>query len=560
MARLIDSDTSRLSSVTSQLSAIVEVRCRLWVNALRRKGGTSEFVARILFLPLFAIFGLAPTIGSGAAAWFIFKHNALSSLPLLMWAIFGVWFFIGINAAAGTTGLDLRMLVRFPIRFPTYLIVRLIFGALDMQTVIGLLCLLSAAIGIGLARPSLFPWAALVFFAFALANIFFFRMIYAWVDRWLAQRRTREIVTCLFLLFPLTLQILGTYHRNLVRDAAPYLQHAQIPFLLRFMSGLKQATHFLPPGLAASSIVSISSAQPLSAISSLFALSAFAALFLAIFGWRLYYELEGETFSETAVPSTTTAVHNRQGRVRWNLFGLPPTIAACIEKEIRYIARSGPLLFNFVTPLFMILVLNRPNGLLHRGMWGFPGAMAYTLLVISGLLYNTLGADGAGVQLYFLAPIKLREIIIAKNLVNLTLLAIEMLLVGILFSYLNRPPTLTLAIATLCWVVFATLTNMSVGNLRSIYAPKHYELGKVRRQATSQLSALISLGVLFGTVLFGGLTLALCLYLGHAWLSIPIFLTLSVAAFIFYLQVINHIDAVAMDRRELMAEELCKAA
>ena len=150
MARLIDSDTSRLSSVTSQLSAIVEVRCRLWVNALRRKGGTSEFVARILFLPLFAIFGLAPTIGSGAAAWFIFKHNALSSLPLLMWAIFGVWFFIGINAAAGTTGLDLRMLVRFPIRFPTYLIVRLIFGALDMQTVIGLLCLLSAAIGIGL--------------------------------------------------------------------------------------------------------------------------------------------------------------------------------------------------------------------------------------------------------------------------------------------------------------------------------------------------------------------------------------------------------------------------
>jgi hypothetical protein len=40
---------------------------------------------------------------------------------------------------------------------------------------------------------------------------------------------------------------------------------------------------------------------------------------------------------------------------------------------------------------------------------------------------------------------------------------------------------------------------------------------------------------------------------------IPLFLTLAVAAFVAYLQVLNRVDALTISHREDLAEELCKA-
>jgi hypothetical protein len=40
---------------------------------------------------------------------------------------------------------------------------------------------------------------------------------------------------------------------------------------------------------------------------------------------------------------------------------------------------------------------------------------------------------------------------------------------------------------------------------------------------------------------------------------VPIFLALALIAFIIYLQVLNRLDAMALNHREDLAEELCKA-
>jgi hypothetical protein len=40
---------------------------------------------------------------------------------------------------------------------------------------------------------------------------------------------------------------------------------------------------------------------------------------------------------------------------------------------------------------------------------------------------------------------------------------------------------------------------------------------------------------------------------------VPIFLGLAIIGFVFYLNVLNRLDAIALGHREALSEELCKA-
>ena len=93
---------------------------------------------------------------------------------------------------------DIGGLLRFPVGFGAFFLLHLIFGLVDASTMMGALCCLGIWIGITVARPDLCAWAALALALFAAFNILLVRAISAWIDRWLAQRRTREIVGALF--------------------------------------------------------------------------------------------------------------------------------------------------------------------------------------------------------------------------------------------------------------------------------------------------------------------------------------------------------------------------
>ena len=57
----------------------------------------------------------------------------------------------------------------------------------------------ASLIGVTMARPDLFVWTALALAGFAAFNILLVRAVFAWIDRWLAQRKTREILGALFM-------------------------------------------------------------------------------------------------------------------------------------------------------------------------------------------------------------------------------------------------------------------------------------------------------------------------------------------------------------------------
>ena len=95
-------------------------------------------------------------------------------------------------------------------------------------------------------RPSPLPWATIVLLTFALVNLVLARMLFAWLERWLAQRRTREIMGILFFLFILSFQLIG--------PLVAIYEHRSIAETKILGQKLSNAQRPLPPGLAAAAI------------------------------------------------------------------------------------------------------------------------------------------------------------------------------------------------------------------------------------------------------------------------------------------------------------------
>jgi ABC-2 type transport system permease protein len=560
----------------AQFAALAKLRWCIFRNAFRRKGGGGELAARIILFPIISIIAIGPIVGSGFGAYFIVSSDHLALLPILTWAIFGVWMLVVLNISPPGLSFDINTIIRFPLSFPRYLAARLVFGLLSASNVIGTLALVGADIGITLARPSLAPWSTLLLATYALANIFFVRMVLVWVERWLSTRRAREIFTAFILFASLGFQYInlhfnpgmqGRHHR--------YQTSTHLPlFLSIFRHIVQPAAALLPPGLTASSIISSSQGRLLNAIAALVGLIAFGALFFSIYAWRMHREFRGENLSETtqpnqpriqhgaSAPSRPTLASNTASTVaRTGTFGLNNTILACLQKEFIYLRRNINQLYGFIVPIFMVfLFAGRMTASERFGSFVFPVAIAYSIFGVSVLAYNALGMDGAGVQFYFLSPTRLRDVFLAKNLMGFLLSFIELVVIFAVISFIAHPPPLVITLATIGWLLFTTFVNSAVGNLRSLMAPKKIDLTKVSRKQASQLSILISLGVVMGCLGIGYIVTFLANSLARPWLMVPVFFALALIAFVIYLQVLNHLDTLALEHRETLSEELCKAS
>src|SRR5262249_45444616 len=120
------------------------------------------------------------------------------------------------------------------------------YGSLEPATALASCWLLGILVGVGIAAPRLILWTALALIVFAAVNILLGRMIFSWVERWLAQRRTREILGVFFLLFIISFQLIGPLMNRYGNRAHPEA--------LQFAERLLPIQLFFPPGLAAAAI------------------------------------------------------------------------------------------------------------------------------------------------------------------------------------------------------------------------------------------------------------------------------------------------------------------
>ena len=553
----------------AQFAALAKLRWCIFRNAFRRKGGGGELAARIILFPILGVVAFGPIIGAGYGAFFLVSSGRIAMLPLLTWAIFALWMLVVLNIAPPGLSFDINTIIRFPLSFPRYLTARIVFGLLSASTVIGTLAIISADIGIAIANPSLAPWSTLVLASFALANIFFTRMVLVWVERWLSTRRAREIFTAFFLFASLGFQYINL-NFNPGLQGRHHRASSHLPLLRKIFHFIQPIAAFLPPGLTASSIVRYSQSHFFAATALLFGLVLFGILFFSVYAWRMHREFRGENLSEVkqpnqpaarrAAPAPHPAHIPNSVLIPTRTFGLNSTIIACLQKEFIYLRRNINQLYGFVAPVFMVfLFANRLSASGRFGNFIFPVAIAYSVLGVSILSYNALGMDGSGVQLYFMAPARMRDIFLAKNLTGFLLNLVELVVIFAVIAFVAQPPALVIALATICWLLFATFINGAVGNLRSLAAPKKIDLTKASRKQASQLSVLIALGILVACAAIGFAVLVLAGYFGRPWLMIPILLALAIAAFTFYVVVLNRLDTIALNHREALAEELCKA-
>jgi ABC-2 type transport system permease protein len=544
--------------IRGQFSAIARLRWQLFVNSLRTIRGRMEVVARGFMFVGFGMGAIIGSIGLGVTAWYFVFSGRVDWLPVLLWPVFLFWQLFPVMASAFTENVDSSNLLRFPLTFPSYFLMRIAYGSLDPSTAMGSLWLLGMAIGIAWASPPLLCIAAPVLLLFAIFNILLARMFFTWVERWLAQRRTREIVGVLFLFMVIGVQFVGPLLRHFGNRSQPAVSRVFVETL--------PVERLLPPGLAAQSIAHFLRAEYVLAFGSIALLCAYTLAVLWLLNLRLRAQYRGENLSE-AVARAVAPAGKQKIQLGWNIPGISGAVSAVLEKEIHYLSRSGPMLFTLLMPVVVLLIFrfspgktDSAGGLLgHASDLAFPVGAAYTLLILTNLVYNSFGADAAGIQFYFVSPVRFREILLGKNLTHSLVLVVEMVLVWAGACLLYRPPSFDVLLATITGVFFALVVNLTAGNLFSAYTPKKVDLSTLGRQRASQVTALASLGIQAVVLGLCALAILAARAYHHIWLAAIIFVALAGIAIVIYFVVLTRIDAIVLQRREPMIAELCRA-
>jgi ABC-2 type transport system permease protein len=320
----------------------------------------------------------------------------------------------------------------------------------------------------------------------------------------------------------------------------------------------------LPPGIAANAIAAMADGQVEKAAAFLGLLGVFGLVFVRALSIRLRAQYRGENLSEApTIQPARAATHAL--KLGWSVPGLSGPVTAVLEKELRYLSRSGPMLLTLITPIIMLLIFglgqgrSAPGGFLQRSPdMGFPVGAAYSLLLLTNLVYNNFGADGGGIQFFLASPVPFRKVVLGKNLAHVMVLALETTVVWIGVSVLFHPPTFAITLATLAGMLFAVPANLAIGNLLSLHSPKRIEFGTFGRQRASQLTVLISLGVQIVVFGLAATTMALAHYYREIWFAVMVFLLLALVSLAGYEIVLRRVDRLALGNRETLTTELCR--
>jgi ABC-2 type transport system permease protein len=560
----------------AQYGALANLRWRIFVNGLRSKLGVLELGARTVAFVMYGLMGLGLGVGAGATAYLLASKGQWPYFTIIFWVTCVIWQVLPIMLASFGEQFDLGSLLRFPVGFQAFFLLYVVFGLSDLSTILGGLCCLGILIGTTAARPELFVWTALILAIFAVFNILLVRAVFAWIDRWLSQRKTREILGAIFMVFVLSMQLMNpTFWQNGHRgQGSGARQRQQFERLLAspWVKTANEVQMFLPPGLAAMALRQTAENQNALALELLGILGVFVLGAGSVLGLRLRAEFRGENLGAAparkkaavsagravAAPPKIAAIE-AEGRM-----GISGPIAAIIEKEIRSLFRSLPLLYAVGAPLVMVLVF---SGVFSRGgsahvqvpLLAFPLCVFFAQIGFRMLFSNSLGTEGPGIQLYFLSPTSMRTVLLAKNLLHSAVFSVSMVIAGLLATVRLGPPGADMLAATVAFLLFVLPVNLAMGNIFSLTMPFRVNPGRISRQRGSQASALLGLLFQAGTLGVGAAVLELCSLGGMLWVAIPTFLVLAAIATFVWLRILGNSDQIARDRKDLLIATLMKA-
>ena len=551
----------------AQFGAITRLRWQMYRNGFRRKGGKGDLAATLSVAPfaLLIIGGLCA--GAGAAALWVGFSGQIERVSWVLWGIFLLSQLANLNLGQPGTTFDPTQLIRFPMSIWSYTAVRLFFGILAPANIIVTLMSLAAATGLTIARPALAGWAFTAMTVFAVVNVLFTRMIFAWVDRWLSTRRAREAFTALIFLFSIAAQGVNFAYNPAYSHHRMNLQKIQA--VQSTMTKVERYVSALPPELAGRSIAAAAQGRVSMFAVKNVASAAWGCVFLFVFSLRMRAEYRGESLSDPAnvvraakVPKLEIA-HAAPAEAFVAAAARPADVTRVVAaKELLYLRRNTGLFYGLIMPLVMVLIF--------AGRWSARwsphgstvvlAALAYGLIGVFPMGFNSFGMDGAGAQTYFIAPVRLREVLMGKNVLCAGLAIAETIAILAVLSYSGKAPSPLIILDGLLWMVSTLLVELTVGNYMSIRSPRRIDPGRTAQKQARPASAFLSMGIVLGSGLVGALVTYLAGLGGVDWVVPIVFGCTAVAAGWVYLENLNKLDAYGWLHRDELFEELQRKA
>jgi ABC-2 type transport system permease protein len=456
-------DVANGSGVFAQIRLVAGLRWRILRNLMRTRNSRWDLfglVWAVIFASAFVI-GMCWLLWW--AAYFSVSRGQYAWILLMFWCIFLFWQAFPIFIAGFGAPFEFRTLLRFPLRFSTFYIIGLAYGLADFAAVCGTCWLVSIAAGVSMARLSLFPAVALVIVLFIWMNITLERLISSWMERLLARRRTRELLFGLFILLAVSAQFIRPAIMHYA-DGAHGPIHLQ--WLVSYLSPF-------PPSLAGSAITAAGEGHPLRFLLSLGGVAVYVAILSALLGHRFAVQYRGEELSETFVakPAVESASSVRVQRKSDPLGFLSPPVAAVLRKEFKYLLRNGFVLISLLMPALLVLLFSsqfsgKHPTVTHTGITPdsfFPGMMGYLILMLMTPAYNCFAYESKGIRNYYTAPIRFRDVLLAKNLIYAAVLIFEVVISTLLSIRIGLPSTPVFA-ATLLALVFAVAGQFAIAD------------------------------------------------------------------------------------------------
>jgi ABC-2 type transport system permease protein len=546
-------DVMRLPGVFEQIRLVATVRWLILKHGLRKKHNVWDLIGMIWvgFFSSAIVVGLCFAFYAGGYEFL--KTNRPAWLTLLFWGIFVWWQVFPIFVAGFGSNFEFAKLLRFPLSLRAFYLLGLGYGLSDFAAISSICWILAMIAGAASARVGVVPAMLLVSLLFVVINVTFERLVGSWLEKLLAKRRAREMFFALFVLSMVSL--------NFLNPAIQRWGHGAKPRLLQIIPYV----NWLPGSLAGSAVGAAVGADLRGYWLGMAGLFAWVVV-LSVLLWRRFAALyAGEEISESPAPAVVKKREQRRVVSEERLGLLSPQVAAMVAKEFRYLTRNGFAFLSLLLPPIMVVFFTfqfGPGSALKKhsikpGVF-FPAIMGYLILILMSPAYNSFAFEGKGIQTYFMAPVRFRDVLLGKNLFLTTLVGFELALCLALLTWRIGWPGTPMFAATIMAGAFAVLGQLAIANWSSLSFPKKMELGKMKGQRNSGVAVWTAFGV---QILLGGICTLILLagrWTGNPWLAPATFAALTAAALGGYAASLNAMNGLAEEKKELLIETLTR--
>jgi len=188
----------------------------------------------------------------------------------------------------------------------------------------------------------------------------------------------------------------------------------------------------------------------------------------------------------------------------------------------------------------------------------FPGIMAYLILILMAPAYNSFAYEGRGIQIYFTAPLRFRQVFLGKNLMLVSVLTVEIALSIGMLTYRVGLPSAHMLLATIAAIIFTVVGQLTIANWSSLNFPRKLEFGQMRGQRQSGMAVLVAFG---SQILMGGISAVILFsgrWTGNPWFPAEAFAFLAAAAVGGYFASLDALTHLAEKKKETLIEALCR--